>query len=44
MEPAISPAGVDNAIVPIIDRDFSFPSAARPPIAVKHLFTTSSAV
>src|SRR6516225_813562 len=40
----MSPAGVDNVIVPTIDRDFSFSSAARPPIAVTHLLTTSSAV
>jgi intracellular sulfur oxidation DsrE/DsrF family protein len=43
-EPVMSPAGVNKTIVPLIERDFTFPSAARPPAAVKHRSTTSSAV
>src|SRR5262245_8992056 len=43
-DPVASPPGVDSAMVPMADRDFTLASAARPPMAVTDFSMTSSAV
>jgi hypothetical protein len=40
----MSPAGVETVMVPVMTRDFNFPSAARPPSAARCFSTIWSGV
>ena len=42
--PLRSPPGVDTIMLPVVERDVSLPSAARPPTAARLFSTISSAV
>src|SRR5215208_1666134 len=44
MVPLTSPPGVETVMVPLIEREVTLPSAARPPTAVRYFSTISSAV